>query len=156
MNCFFTPISMCSKTIVAICIPIAGILVTIFIALARYIIRRMENSKRTFWEYQSYVYQPQTKQYPEELTLIISNISSDVLTVEKIIYGCCKCYKYPNSLVCKPNEDLRIELIPTIPNFLSRKCVYVLYRDGMGYKHKFKITSEFIKSDKNVKLNIHQ
>ena len=143
---------MCTKVIVAI----TGALAATAIALARYIIRRVENAKRTFWEYQSHVYQPQTEQYSEELTMTIRNISSDVLKVEKIIYGCGQCYRYPNNLICMPNEDLRIELIPTIPNFPSRKCVYVLYRDGMGYKHKFKITSEFIKSDKNVKLNIHQ
>lgn len=147
---------MCTKTIIAICIPLVGALAAIVIALARYFIRRMENSKRIFWEYQSHVYQPQTEQYSEELSMTISNISSDVLKVEKIRYGCCRYYEYSQSLICKPNDNIKIKLIPTIPNFLSRKCVYVLYRDGMGYKHKFKITSEFIKSDKNVKLNIHQ
>ena len=143
---------MCTKTIVAI----AGALAAIAIALVRYIIRRMENSKRVFWEYQSHVYQPQTEQYSEELTLTIKNISTDVLKIEKIRHGCCRYYEYSQSLICKPNEDLRIELIPTIPNFHSRKCVYLIYRDGMGYKHQFKITSEFIKSDKNSKLKIHQ
>lgn len=147
---------MCVKTILAICIPLTGALAAVTIALAKYIIRRKENSNRVFWEYQSHVYQPQTNMCSEELTLTIRNISTDVLKIEKIKYGCCDCYKYPTSLICKPNEELQIQLIPIIPDFFSRRSVNVLYRDGMGYKHKFKITSEFIKSDKNVKLNIHQ